>query len=402
MKKLASLIMILTVVMSSFGCSKQPTSQNNSEPNSIINENTESTPNNVEIQNTKYITFSTNYEIIECYMGYFIATTNDGRLYGVLDSKGNTVIDFIYDSLTFGSNETNRRENVIYASTEDGKGIIDFKGNIIIPMEYDEIQQYEKFCDYTFASKSNNIYLLSKNHESTIIDITAPGGLRGFRALGNNYFVVVTGVVDRVIYNLKAEKIHSFENKPVLYDRVSEKYVCFSEFYLENNKEYSITTIFDNDYNLCCKINEIYLRGDLISYVSEETGIIELENGEKALIEYATGNITKDFDPNIINDKTISVKSKSDTYRVYDSNGNDLFNERFYNAKEFNNEYVLLENLDGQEALINMYGEVMYDFGTISENTIFEYVKEEEFFNKDMYCAIVNNGNNYTVYAYIN
>ncbi len=402
MNKFISLIITLAIIVPSYGCSNQPTSQNNTEPNSIINENTESTPNNVEIQNTKHITFSTNYEIVECYMGYFIATTNDGRLYGVLDSNGNVAIDFIYDSLTFGSNKSQRRENVIYASTENGKGIIDFKGNILVPMEYNEIQQYEKFCDYTFASKSNNVYLISKNYESTIMNITAPGGLKGFRTLGDNYFVVVTGVAERIIYNLNAEKIYSYDNKLVLNDRVSEKYVCFSEFYSENNTEYSITTIFDNDYNLCSTINEIYLRADSISYVSEETGIVETQNGEKVLIEYASGNITKDFDPNIINDKTISVEHKSDTYRVYDSDGNDLFNERFYNAKEFSNEYVLLENLDGKEALINMYGEVMYDFGTITENSIFDYVKEQEFFNKEMYCAVVNNGNNYTVYAYIN
>lgn len=402
MKKFICLIMIFVFAVLFVGCNNKDDIQYEFETSSIVSDNIHSVFNNVKAEKTKNITFSTEYEIVECCMGYFIATSNEGRLYGLLDSNGDIVIDFIYDNLTFG---VNVRENVIYAKSEEGKGIIDFKGDIIIALEYDEIKEYEEFCNYTFAKKSGDIYLLLENLEERILEIEVVRNDMGFiYPLGDSYFLARNspdGNICDTIYDLDGQILLSHTGLPLMCDRVNKRYVAINEEYWENKTPYAKLSFYDNDFNLCSTVDtESYI--DFVENVSDETGIAELRDGEKVLVEYATGNVIKDFDPNINSDDSISVQHKSDTYRVYDSNGNDLFNERFYDVEELTNKYILLENLTGQKALINRYGEVMYDFGSITEDSIYGYVKEAEFLNEDMYCAVVGSDGNYTVYAYIN
>lgn len=434
-KHICTLISIL-LILSISGCS------NNNDTNNYVNSNSYdvNSENQTKNTNNKEINFTTPYDITECYLGYFIATTNDGRLYGMLDSNGNIVIDFTYDKLTFGADILKRRENIIYATTESGTGTIDFNENILIPFEFDEIKEYSKYCDYTFAKSKGDTYLISEDYTKSKIDIPlVRNDLLFINALSDNYFSAAISSTETAIYNLSCEQIATYILP--FCKRVSENYICIQETINNEGTFSSKLSFFDTNFNLCSTIENSDLNYNSMAisdYASNETGIAELTDGKKVLVDFSTGEIITSAYKNIgkfYNEKAfaidsnsslsiidytgktitsyndiqgafkltsgVAITSNSDTYRLYNRDGQDIFNERFY-SYDLTDEYLLIENLDGNYALINKHGNIAFDFGTITESTIYGYTKSNEFFNDDMYCAVIDNGESNTVYAYIN
>lgn len=437
-KHICTLISVLLSI-SICGCSHNNTNISNS--NISLEQNKDFNSNSKQEESIgKLITFTTPYDITECYLGNFIATTNDGRLYGMLDSNGNVVIDFTYDNLTFSTQDSGiRRENIIYATTEYGKGIIDFKGNTLVPFEFDWIQGYDKYSNYTFAKINNSTYIISDNYKKSEINISPDSSIR---QLGSNCFLVSKSIYEHSIYNMNGEVITTITNAqglPLYIKQVSEDYICVQNPTVKDGIYSANISFYDNNFDLCSTIenNELHPTEFAISeYVSEKIGVGKLLYDEKVLVDYSTGkiitqeykNIGKFYDGKafaidknsslyvidsngiVTNDyshieafkttSNVAVSSNSGTYRLYNKKGNDIFNERFYSV-DSTNEYLLVENLDGKYAFINGYGDIIFDFGTITDSTINGFTKSKEFFEDDMYCAIVDKGETYSVYAYI-
>ena len=144
MQKIKLLLSIVLIAIFIIGCSVTDVSEQGI--NVSVNDSNESEENS-----KNEISFNTQYEIVDCYNGYFIATTNNGELYGMLNQNGDVVIDFNYAELTFGEIKNN---DIVYATNNNGQGVLDFNGNVVISLEYNQIKAFDKYNTYTFAKKT--------------------------------------------------------------------------------------------------------------------------------------------------------------------------------------------------------------------------------------------------------
>ncbi len=107
-----------------------------------------------------------------------IALAKKGKKYGVINTKGETVVDFQYDNFLEmvqveedKMSSTGTHESLMgfilkggYIGLEKDKkwGYLDLKGNVIIPFEYEQI----------WAPESNNKVMVSKNGKRGYFDLT--------------------------------------------------------------------------------------------------------------------------------------------------------------------------------------------------------------------------------------
>ena len=119
------------------------------------------------IYSTKKKEFITNFDY--SFFGYlsenrFLAHKN-GNV-GFIDTNGEEVISFIYDSpIPFGDNEFLEGRVVVY---KDGEaGMIDLEGNIIIPFEYREVYNCREGMIWA-TDKNKNDGFLNRNGETVI------------------------------------------------------------------------------------------------------------------------------------------------------------------------------------------------------------------------------------------
>lgn len=91
--------------------------------------------------------------------------------------------------------------------------------------------------------------------------------------------------------------------------------------------------------------------------------------------------------------RNIIKKTSGDTTRLYDIEGNELFDERFYDVEDFNNGCVMVENVDNNYALISPDGDVLVDFGSFTEDSIYGNAIKTQLLADDMYCAVTSNSN---------
>lgn len=112
------------------------------------------------IVNSKFeqvIPFSYAY-IQQTTNGNFIAS-EDGTLYGMIDGKGNKILEFEYDFIAQFDYQNNR----FVASKDGNQGVVNEKGETIIPFQYYSISTGSDWS-------SNMIYISDPDYRTNIID----------------------------------------------------------------------------------------------------------------------------------------------------------------------------------------------------------------------------------------
>ncbi|MBO6088385.1 WG repeat-containing protein [bacterium] len=96
-----------------------------------------------------------NYDYIRkvyCKDEYYIVTKDN--LYALVDSEGNTIIDFKYKHISQLSYSHNKNNQLYFLATDsktDKQGIIDINENIIIPFQYDLI------CNWNIDERTKTV-----------------------------------------------------------------------------------------------------------------------------------------------------------------------------------------------------------------------------------------------------
>ncbi len=444
MKNFRILLSVILITMFICGCS------NPDETTPSASETIEDISSEVSNAiSSKEIIFTTQYDIVECYNGCFIATTDNGNLYGMLNQNGDVAIDFIYKKLTFGSPKNN---NMVYATNENGQGVLDFNGNVVIPLEYNKIKEFEKYNTYTFATKDDVIYAVYKDNTNKKINATViRNDIEFLDPLSDSCYMATVSSQERIIYDFEGNTLASYKGLHPLANRVGENYICVQEtIYNQEDNQYSTKmSFYDTNFNLCSTSKETNFDTNsfaITDNVNEEVGVVKLKNDEYALIEYATGNIISDKYigdnsrgirgiESFVNGKTfaksdngiivldengkeslslenpanhrmftqgIAIVGINSNYNLYNINCEKILSESVYNYERLSNNYLIVENVNSEFALFNPYGEMLYDFGNISANEIYGKTKSMEYLNEEMYCAVVSNGVDNTVYIYMN
>lgn len=343
--------------------------------------------------------------------GFYIVESESG-MYGLVDDNGNMVFPAVYDEMDF----VNFKDQVLIKAKVEGKwGIYDCTGKEIIPMEYDEIQE------------GNSRYLVSKDDRQSILesDGTLVKELSGiYTRMDGDDFLVLQAVSDGVyecnLYdineNLLADDFGTFTNygnKELIYginSTHSDYYKVIDEngetvYIQENDKDMSergfAVAFLSSDRYLQIQggllgpgfgDNEYYLYdvSKQEKYETQYTYMCEFDK-DKIFCEKEEGVDIYDEDGNIrsltfeegysnmlvYSDNAIIAIEYGETWRLYDSNGERITEDR-YSDVDFEGEYVILKNLNGEYGIMDKSGKMIVPFGIITlEDDEYNYNDEE-------------------------
>lgn len=90
---------------------------------------------------TGKIVIEAKYKYSKPFFDEFTFVCNEKNKWGMIDSKGNTIIPFMYDEIAY----RNESSCPLYAVRKDNKwGFIDKNGKTIIPFEFDSAENFKR------------------------------------------------------------------------------------------------------------------------------------------------------------------------------------------------------------------------------------------------------------------
>lgn len=222
---------------------------------------------------------------------YNIVAINTNNKYGVIDSDGNVIIDFIYDKLITYKN------NLYIAKMNDKYGIIDSKNKTVLNFEYDTL------------SCSGNYIIVTKDYKLGV--------------LNNKYKTIVN-------YTIDVDKTIEFYNVPN-----NDMHGIYSVTN-ENNSlllmVYPYGYMFDEGANYVKKNDNI---GDIKSYIISSRGIDRSftvqTNIEPLYTEDDNYNSVKYYySVSDLNGKAVITFYDTDYYEYYKYTTQKLINSEYY------------------------------------------------------------------------
>lgn len=366
MKK--SLLCIIIALLFLVGCSEKSNKSSDNKDNTVA-----------ETKNTSNFTIETELMPIDYREGYLIVQkSEDVKLYGMIDRNGNVIIEPSYDKLLF-----TRMNNKLYvrADLEGKMGILNLNGKKCIDFQYKNIVsagdlgwlaenenssqllldgegKFIKKLKDRYCMVVNNKYLRKSKSGNNLMDGVVKGTLvKGddgdFYDLDENLLVVnnmntgnlltySTGYKDLFLAYKSINGIGHFQ----LID-------------LQGNVYGNIGT--GND-----KINDIVDDNILSINISEYNSQISdkydcLSKGFEPGTHYFSLEEMSFIDNYSPKQKIVKVEKSGTYYRVMDNSGNDVLGELIKDYNDGNNFYVV-ENTDGQCAMINKSGDTIISF----------------------------------------
>ena len=338
--------------------------------------------------------------------GYYIVKSESG-LYGLVDADGNMVLPAEYDEMEF----VNFEDQILVKLKAEGKwGVYDGTGKEILPMEYDEIQE------------GNSRYLVTQDDRQSILesDGTLVKELSDTytRLDGDDFLVLIDTSVDsaksnlydinenlladfgnftnhndkELIYGLTSTHSDYFEvidkNGETIYEQENDKNISergYAASFLSSDRYLQIQggllgpTFGDNEYYLYDMISQeknetkyirmYYFDKDIIFCGKEDGADIYDEDGNVKSLTFESGY----SDMYVDSENALIAVNYGETCRIYDSEGNRVTEDR-YLLCDFQGEYAILENLDGEFGIMYKDGEMVLPFGTItSEDPGYDY-----------------------------
>ena len=323
--------------------------------------------------------FTTEYDIEDYCENAIIVSKTDGKVYGLLDNKGNEILPLDYDDLDFVNKDeyvTSKHENLyLKAEREEFEIILDVKGNEILkstghlydlsfeldndaddntPFFYESIMDPDKNTIQKYRFYNENYEFLSEvdNHVT----------LGGTIWLSNKCYIQWS-MTDVVVYNYNGEEMHRFDKGLGYKVKSNDMFNMYLNVNLKDkfDKEYE-EVIIDADGNIKSSGNIITHEDYLKKY-----NAIKEEN--------ATESKTK---------KPYNLYGSNSTMKLEDWDGNALYEERYFDSlsPSGENDCVGLTNEDNQLCIVGRNGVKYIDFGLLEydedEEKVYMINKEEE------------------------
>ncbi|WP_050696856.1 WG repeat-containing protein [Anaeromassilibacillus senegalensis] len=410
----------------------------------------------------KMVTIPKEYHIEDYSNGYFIVTKSDGRLYGLLDPEGKTVIDFTYDELKF--DRAGAETCPFVHATYDGKSsVVDLNGKVLIEPEYNSLI-YDLDRGTFSGIKSDEIstiYFISK--EGKIINTVDPTeALSVYKdayvsSSGKNFFCcVVLDSADQVYIVLLDLQGKEFAKVKAPYNQIRNESTGFQlinasvlnlqgetylkiESYLKKVDEQENTglqtktgihTILDLSGNSHpelveqIKSQKPFPKTDpsityrqfsdfkdgkaLVTFFKEDTDTdptmylaVINEKGEiiEEIASFDLIFISPSEQPQFIGNKALYYSN--DTWKIASTEAPYKNSERYYGIQklEEGEHWWLLENVDGENALLTPNGEIVVDFGNVTKDSFLGKPVLEYVISNEVCCFIIEGETENEVYV---
>lgn len=416
----------------------------------------------------KMVTIPKEYKIEDYSNGYFIATKSDGRLYGLLDPEGKTVIDFTYDELRFDFDGAKARP-FVYAEYDGKYGVVDLNGKVLIKPAYKSLSIFSE-NDMFFAKKEysdSQVYYLSKEGEliSSIDPLENLTSYKDAYASSHEDDSILCVALDQadqvyvVLIDLQGKEIAKVKIPDNIEVDIEHHLMSASKLELEQGSfiEVSIhsgtignaadskkTIVLDYSGNVYPELSVTMFSSQILEGLDHIVYAAVADNGVlvpkfvntktrnilpgSSDFEYMSFGTFKDkqafavtrnhndglFYLTIINDKAeiikeitsldrrfggeipIIIKDKAfyfsnDTWKMISLDKLEPNQERYYGIQKLKEgkHWWLLENADGENALVSSNGEIVVDFGNITKDSFLEEPVLEYIISDEACCFII-------------
>lgn len=417
MKKWTALLLALVICLSLCACRGKnqtadtaQTTESMSEVTDCVEEEIESIEDN---SGQSFNILSTEYNI-SCFRNNYCVVDDGGNLFGVIDPKGNLVIDFEYDGLEFLGFG---KGNLLLANKEGYAGLIAENGKVVIPLEYDDVYAYDDNCVFAKIGKQIDIYDFNGEKLSTLESVfefnSVFDGVYSYRPIDattntaattkyinsrGETLVVVNSIDSSAYYNPKTDSYY-ISGDEGCYSPLMEiskdgkltgnNYDLHLLYENENTTEYYYRFYgFDIDGNILVddmrdsygyKLFDINTMmpvegNEKVAYRTYSNFIEESKNGEYKLYDNG-GNELASMTHTYSGEKymvcggvfaTKEIRDANGSYinvvKVYDLKGEQILEDRYFDGAVVNGILCLL-NKDNEVCLVSGNGDVLADYG---------------------------------------
>lgn len=436
---LISIVLIVAFCISGCGGEEKSTKEN------VVDSETEKLDAKTLEDNKKIkksTGFSTEYQVENAKDGYFIVSKLDGALFGVLDSYGNEVIPVEYDYISFPDSE---KAQAFIVKMEGKMGILNYAGETILPIEYDNINNPEVKGTLYLAEKEGiqsiikldgTVYKeLSGNYNDLIADkfLVIGGGPAYEEAYGLDEQVLFSGSISeangKYVYGLDTVNgylgvcdfgtstmalMDSEGNTTMTFPfaQESDTYGMMKDIGFKNlvsiqydsNGSLAVphyklidiknNTVVDKVYNKITGNSEAAFALNINSDAG--TSSVDIYDSDGQIVK------TVDFDSNSVGiemDNPLIKVKYGDTYRFYNSKGDEVSDERYLEAEPVH-DYWMVQNLDGEYGLMDPDGKMCINFGQIGKESYQGKEWEDTYVFEDIFCIVTESSDGSDVWLF--
>ena len=388
MKKAISLILAVFMLLALSACSSGETDTETTEPSALAgdavtpdnnkNAGADEQDDNSSTGNAGVYSFETEYDLEACGGGLIVVSKSDGRLFGVLDSKGNVVVELEWDAIR----DSLLGDSKIQAVFNSKTSILDKNGNVIIG-------------DKDWVFYANDSYYVCSAGDTVLEDTAARCGAT--EIFDGNGTLIGSFSVEEPMY---ITNVSAPTQKTFLF------LVCIPvdggvdiQYVLTDNLGNVIKTYEIND-----------LAPDTAADIPAELLDEEIVANEKYFDASLTG--ISICDPAAGTSETICTSC--DNYEIcgdkifvlndgiwnmYTLDSTELA-ERYYNLGSAGDGWLLVENVDGDMALMSPKGNFLTEFGDITQNEYMGLYYSTAERSEDMLCIVTTTDGVNTVHVF--
>lgn len=323
------------------------------------------------------IHFTTDYIPTDYRDGYFIVRkSEETALYGLVDSKGEVVIEPIYDYLYF----TTMNEKLYLRADFEGKmGILKLNGKEQVKCQYADIVSAGNIGWLAEKEDKKQILLDEKGNVTKELQGQYTGVL-GDRYLYENRIELFEGEAYGSLQATYTDYYDLNENLLFKYNEGESPLVCyytgvenlFFRYYFHKEEPFTYLQLFEmggeNVVNVATGNDTIE---DMI--VDEDLAVVGVSSYDvKGQEDYLTKELERDKNYYLDLDTKELVDYKSDKVifeevgnfqKVTNEKGEELVKDKIQEVESFDYHH-LIENIDGETALIDDKGTFLIPFGT--------------------------------------
>ena len=351
------------------------------------------------ISEGKNYKITTEYDLEDYASGYVIVSKNDGLLYGVIDKDGNEVIPVEYDNIQLvrGEEEESDKDEVYFVCEYEGEEeVLDSNGQKILDGKVERVTPHlgEISADSPFFYELNYTYSTDyMNQDISLRYYDIKGDmlcdinlleiedidramydtvdLTVLKLISNDRILVCIGgalkpkdessgleaYYNVSLYNLKGERLQEWNELATPSGMTVEddnSFIFVTVDYWAEGYQYELYSIDENG-----NLTDL---GDLESqnkYSLSSAGQIQVNE------ESSSGENSSDY--TLGKNGEYRLYQTNDTWKLEDSNGNPLYDKRYFECWHKEDCFFLL-NEDNQICLINKNGQMLVDYGTITWN----------------------------------
>lgn len=357
--------------------------------------------------------FSTEYDVEDYCEGVFVVSKSDGLLYGLLDMKGNEILPVKYDNIEMLNKEEYLlgKNDALYLKTkyEDQYSVIDVSGKEIINDNVNVVK-------YIFNNTRSVFFEKSDTTRKSIIIYDEQGNQILKMGEDNQEFIYNYEPVSENCYILSTMKSTMTSTSSANVEYIK------TELYHNNQliKGWDLTGLLNkqriNDtlvFALCASNGQ----GEICTIDKDGNILSEEEINGNDIQSYFVDLAKKDLlqrqgqgEKNQLDTDEVTLYKSNGTWKLEDSSGNPIYNERYYKAQTISqkaNHCYLLYNEDDECCLVNRHGKILVDYGVIRLNDSSFTVNGQETSNElyegvNSVCFAIKNENNslWDIYYY--